>query len=112
MESVRSSFPLCGQACAYRGDPIRTRMTQIHVAGKIVKLDRFTVNGLAFGSEVLWLDGQGDLAALMTFSSGLPIEGGCNQAYEASFEELFKRLGVDQEMRTLAEALNRARCLR
>lgn len=66
-----------------------------------VKLDRYTVSGLAFGSEVLWMDGKGDLAALMTFASGLPLEA-VQPAYEASFEQLF-RFGVEQQMRTLAE---------
>jgi imidazolonepropionase-like amidohydrolase len=65
-----------------------------------VKLDRYTVSGLAFGSEVLWLDGQGDLAALMTFASGLPLEA-IRPAYEPGFEQLF-RLGVDQQIQTLA----------
>jgi imidazolonepropionase-like amidohydrolase len=65
------------------------------------KLDRYTVSGLAFGSEVLWLDSKGDLAALMTFASGLPLEA-VQPAYEGAFEQLF-RLGVDQEMRTLTE---------
>jgi len=78
---------------------------EITVAGKAVKLDRYTVNGLAFGSEVLWLDAKGDLAALMTFASGLPLEA-VQPAYEPAFDQLF-RLGVDQQMRTL-ESLNRA----
>jgi imidazolonepropionase-like amidohydrolase len=73
---------------------------QITVSGKAVKLERYTVSGLAFGSEVLWLDAQGDLAALMTFSSGLPLEA-VQPAYEGAFESLF-RLGVDQEMKTLS----------
>jgi imidazolonepropionase-like amidohydrolase len=64
------------------------------------KLDRYTVSGLAFGSEVLWMDGNDELAALMTFASGLPLEA-VQPAYENDFEHLFK-LGVDQQLRTLS----------
>ena len=74
---------------------------QITISGKTLKLDRYTVKGLAFGSEVLWLDAQENLVALMTFSSGLPLEA-VEPAYEEAFEKLF-RLGVDQEIATLAE---------
>jgi imidazolonepropionase-like amidohydrolase len=81
--------------------PARTAVIEFVAHDRLegVKLDRYTVTGLAFGSEVLWLDAKGDLAALMTFASGLPLEA-VQPAYEAEFEQLF-RLGVDQQMRTL-----------
>jgi imidazolonepropionase-like amidohydrolase len=74
---------------------------RISVPGRKLPLDRYTVTGLAFGSEVLWLDAKGNLAALMTFGSGLPLEA-VDPIYEPAFAELF-RDGVDQQMRTLAE---------
>jgi imidazolonepropionase-like amidohydrolase len=90
--------------------PVRTAVIQpaghdqLTVAGKKIPLDRFTVTGLAFGSEVLWLDGHGDLAALMTFAGGLPLEA-IRPELEPAYAQLF-RLGVEQQMRTL-EALGK-----
>jgi imidazolonepropionase-like amidohydrolase len=72
---------------------------QFTVAGKNLVLDRYSVSGLAFGSEVLWLDRKQDLAALMTFAGGLPLEA-IRPDLEPAFDQLF-RAGVAQEMRTL-----------
>jgi imidazolonepropionase-like amidohydrolase len=72
-------------------------------AGRPVRLTRYTVANLMFGREILWMDGEGRLAALMTFAGGLPQEQ-ILQAYTPAFEQLV-RSGVRQEMSDL-EALD------
>jgi imidazolonepropionase-like amidohydrolase len=79
----------------------RTGTDSITLPGKKISLERYTVRGLAFGSEVLWLDAQGGLAAAMTFASGLPMEA-IRPDLEPAFDELFRR-GVAQQLATLAE---------
>jgi imidazolonepropionase-like amidohydrolase len=69
-----------------------------------VRLTRYTVANLMFGREILWMDGKGRLAALMTFAGGLPQEQ-VLQAYAPAFEQLV-RSGVRQEMANL-DALGR-----
>ncbi len=46
----------------------------ITAAGKQVALDRYTIDGLMFGREIVWMDAQQNLAAAMTFAGGLPME--------------------------------------
>ena len=46
----------------------------ITAAGKQVPLDRYTIDGLMFGREIVWMDAQQNLAAAMTFAGGLPME--------------------------------------
>jgi imidazolonepropionase-like amidohydrolase len=72
----------------------------IIVEGKPVTLARYTVANLVFGREILWMNTQGQLAALMTFAGGLPFEA-VRTEYESALSELF-HLGVGQEMRDLA----------
>src|SRR5262249_18164158 len=52
-----------------------------------------------FGREILWTTTDGDLAALMTFAGGLPLEG-VRSDLEPVFPELY-RAGVAQEMADL-----------
>jgi len=77
----------------------------IAVNGKPVALDRYTVANLMFGREILWMTGNGQLAAAMTFAGGLPMEA-VRAEFEPALEPLF-RAGVAQEMADLA-ALGRA----
>jgi hypothetical protein len=72
----------------------------VTVAGKRVSLQRYTVNHLMFGREILWTTRDGDLVALMTFAGGLPLEG-VRSDFEAAFAELY-RAGVAQEVANLA----------
>ncbi len=69
----------------------------ILIDGKEVALTRYTIANLVFGREVLWMNAEGRLAAVMTFAAGLPLEA-VRTEYEPAFDRLF-RLGVDQEMR-------------
>jgi imidazolonepropionase-like amidohydrolase len=71
----------------------------ITVDGKPVSLDRYTIENLMFGREVLWMNAQGDLAAAMTFAGGLPMEA-VRTEYEPALPELY-RAGVAQEMANL-----------
>ena len=44
------------------------------VNGRMVRLTRYTVANLMFGREIVWMNDNGRLAALMTFAGGLPLE--------------------------------------
>jgi imidazolonepropionase-like amidohydrolase len=71
----------------------------ITVGGKTITLERFTVANLMFGREIVWMAGDGDLAAAMTFAGGLPIEA-IRTEFEPAFDQLY-RSGVAQEMADL-----------
>ena len=73
----------------------------ITLNGKPVTLKRFTIANVLFGREILWLDEQNRLAALMTFAGGLPAEA-VRTEYESALPELFRR-GVAQQIWTLSE---------
>jgi imidazolonepropionase-like amidohydrolase len=72
----------------------------ITVAGRRVTLDRYTVNHLMLGREILWMTAAGDLAAAMTFAGGLPMEA-VRTEFEPALPDLY-RAGVAQEMADLA----------
>jgi imidazolonepropionase-like amidohydrolase len=72
----------------------------IIVEGRPVALTRYTIANIVFGKEILWMNAQGQLAALMTFAGGLPFEA-VKSEYEPALNELF-HAGVAQEMRDLA----------
>jgi imidazolonepropionase-like amidohydrolase len=69
--------------------------------GSAVRLQRYTIANLMFGREILWLDEHDQLAAIMTFAGGLPMEI-VNNKYEPAFDQLV-HLGVTQEMDDLAQ---------
>ena len=68
---------------------------------RTVRLTRYTVANLMFGREILWMDEQGRLAALMTFAGGLPQEQ-ILDVYAPAFAQLVQS-GVRQEMANLDE---------
>jgi hypothetical protein len=68
--------------------------------GRSIALDRFTVNHLMFGREILWMTLDWDLAAAMTFAGGLPLEA-VRTDLESQLPALY-RAGVAQEMANLA----------
>jgi imidazolonepropionase-like amidohydrolase len=72
----------------------------ISVNGSTVRLQRYTIANLMFGREILWLDEHDQLAAIMTFAGGLPMEV-VNDKYEPAFNQLVHS-GVGQEMEDLA----------
>jgi imidazolonepropionase-like amidohydrolase len=71
----------------------------VDVNGKRLQLGRYTVSNLAFGSEVLWADGKGEVVAIMTFAGGLPMEA-VRTEYEPLFPQLY-RSGVAQQREDL-----------
>jgi imidazolonepropionase-like amidohydrolase len=79
----------------------RVGADSVTLSGRPVRLTRYTVANLMFGHEILWMDAQGRLAALMTFAGGLPQEQVLD-AYAPAFEQLVKS-GVRQEMADLDE---------
>jgi imidazolonepropionase-like amidohydrolase len=72
----------------------------VTVSGRRIALDRYTVNHLMFGREILWMTADGDLAAAMTFAGGLPLEAARTEL-ESQLPELY-RAGVAQEIADLA----------
>ena len=85
-------------------DPVRIAPAghdSVKVNGQSVVLDRYTVANLIFGSEILWLNRDGDLAAAMTFAGGLPMEA-VRTEYESALPQLY-RAGVAQEMADLQD---------
>jgi imidazolonepropionase-like amidohydrolase len=66
------------------------------VNGRMVRLTRYTVANLMFGREIVWMNENGRLAALMTFAGGLPLEE-IREGYE-SVEAQLEHSGVQQEM--------------
>jgi imidazolonepropionase-like amidohydrolase len=68
--------------------------------GRQVALDRYTVNHLMFGREILWMTADWDLAAAMTFAGGLPLEA-VRTDLESQLPALYQA-GVAQEMADLA----------
>jgi imidazolonepropionase-like amidohydrolase len=88
--------------------PVEIRLAghdSISLNGTAVTLQRYTVANLMFGREILWLDQHDQLAAIMTFAGGLPMEV-VNDTYEPAFDQLVHS-GVSQEMDDLAQ-LNQA----
>lgn len=71
----------------------------LNAGGHSVVLQRFTLGNVVYGREVMWLDGRGRLAALMTFGGGLPWEYVAT-AYEPQLPQLFQ-WGVAQELADL-----------
>jgi imidazolonepropionase-like amidohydrolase len=89
-------------------EPVRIERVgrdSIHVNGKTVVLDRYTIANLMFGREILWINPAGDLAAAMTFAGGLPMEA-VRTEYEPVLAELY-RSGVAQEMADLTSIARR-----
>ena len=72
-------------------DPIRivhTGQDSIRIDGHDVKLERYRIGNLMFGSEILWMNQAGDLAAAMTFAGGLPMEA-VRTEYEPALAQLY-----------------------
>lgn len=83
--------------------PVRIALAghdSIKVSDRTIVLDRYTISNLQFGSEILWMNAQGDLAAAMTFAGGLPMEA-VRTEYESALPALYQS-GVRQELANLA----------
>src|SRR5262249_26241970 len=84
---------------------VRVGRDIVTVADTRVMLDRYTVNNLMFGREILWMTTDGGLAAAMTFAGGLPMEA-VRSDLESALPDLY-RAGVAQEIANLT-AIGRA----
>lgn len=73
----------------------------LKIDGKTVSLIRYTVANIVFGREILWLDQQGQLAAVMNFAGGLPLKA-VRKEYEPALSQLVAS-GVSQELKNLRE---------
>jgi imidazolonepropionase-like amidohydrolase len=87
-----------------RAEPVEIRLVgheafQVH--RRMVRLSRYTVSGIGFGREILWMNDSNRLAAVMTFAGGLPQETVLDE-YEEHFAQL-THSGVRQEMLDLAD---------
>jgi imidazolonepropionase-like amidohydrolase len=91
-----------------RAEPIeiaRVGQDVITIDKRSVTLERYTVNNLMFGREILWTTTDGELAAAMTFAGGLPMEA-VRKDLTPALPELY-RAGVAQQIANL-EAIGRA----
>jgi imidazolonepropionase-like amidohydrolase len=80
---------------------VRAGRDAIDVAGHRTVLDRYTVNHLMFGREIVWTTSDGELAAAMTFAGGLPMEA-IRKELEPAFADLY-RAGVAQQIADLTQ---------
>jgi imidazolonepropionase-like amidohydrolase len=89
-----------GTAAAAPIEIVKVGRDEITVNGRKVPLDRYTIRNLMFGQEIVWMTGNGDLAAAMTFAGGLPMEV-IRDEYAPALPDRYRR-GVAQEMADLA----------
>ncbi|MGD0647884.1 MAG: amidohydrolase family protein [Acidobacteriaceae bacterium] len=75
--------------------------------GRTLRLTRYTITNLIFGREILWLNEDNRVAAIMTFAGGLPQEFILEQ-YKFGFDSLFQS-GVRQQMLDLADLTHQVR---
>jgi imidazolonepropionase-like amidohydrolase len=74
----------------------------IHVGDRVEKLDRFTVEGLIWGRETLWLDGQRNLIAAITTDAEFDHFEAIREGYESALADFVGLAGTD-EMSALAQ---------
>jgi hypothetical protein len=75
---------------------------QFQIDGKSVALERFSVRGLTWGRETLWLDGKKNLAALITVDAEYDHFEAVRPEYEPALGEFVKR-AASSAMSSLAE---------
>jgi imidazolonepropionase-like amidohydrolase len=97
----RQMSPISANPNAEPLEIVRVGRDTITAGGRTVALDRYTVDHLMFGREIVWTTADGELAAAMTFAGGLPLEA-VRTEFEPAFPALY-RAGVAQEMANLAE---------
>jgi len=83
------SFPTGRVEIAYRGsDPIRGPVGS-------ETLDRYSIRGLIWGHETLWLDQARRLVALVTMDAEFDHFEAVREGYESSLEEFIRGAGAD-----------------
>ena len=74
----------------------------IHVGTKDEKLDRYTIEGLIWGRETLWFDGNRNLVAAITTDAEFDHFEAIREGYESALGDFVGRAGADG-MKALAE---------
>jgi imidazolonepropionase-like amidohydrolase len=77
----------------------------ISINGEDAKLDRYTIKGLIWGRETLWLDGNRNLAAVITTDAEFDHFEAVREDYESALGDFVSRAGTD-EMADLTEISN------
>jgi imidazolonepropionase-like amidohydrolase len=78
----------------------------IETDGKQHKLERYSVGGIIWGRETLWLDGQGQLVALITIDSGMNPFEAIREGYEAALP-IFVTKATNDRLAALSEISRR-----
>ena len=74
----------------------------IHIGSKDEELDRFTVQGLIWGRETLWFDGNRNLVAAITTDAEFDHFEAIRDGYESALGDFVGKAGAD-EMAALSE---------
>lgn len=74
----------------------------ISISGEDVKLDRYTVKGLIWGRETLWMDAHHNLAAVVSTDAEFDHFEAVREGYESALGDFVSRAGTD-EMADLAQ---------
>ncbi len=74
----------------------------VSVAGRDEQLERYTIEGLIWGRETLWLDASRNLVALVTTDAEFDHFEAIREGYESALGAFVARAGTD-EMQQLAE---------
>ncbi len=80
------------------GNDIRIQPTadlHLSVAGRDVTLHGYQVSGLAWGSEALWMDDDGQLAALVTRDAEFDHFEAVREAYEPALSTFMQHAAID-----------------
>jgi imidazolonepropionase-like amidohydrolase len=68
---------------------------RITVAGKEAKLDGYVISGLIWGGETLWMDGQGNIAALVSTDAEFDHFEAVRDVYEPALATFIQRAAKD-----------------
>jgi imidazolonepropionase-like amidohydrolase len=86
---ILPGYPLSGVEIEWRGEDA------LLINGASVRLERYSVSGLTWGRESLWLDSSNRLAAVATWACGLAFEAVLEE-YEPGLSQLLSRAVQDQ----------------
>jgi len=75
---------------------------EIQIEGKPVRLERYSVSGLIWGRETLWLDAEKNLVAVVTTDAEFDHFEAMREGFESALPTLVARAGSD-EMAALAD---------
>lgn len=85
-----TTFPTGSVKIEHRGQD------SIAVNGKSAKLDRYTIKGLIWGRETLWLDAKRNLAAVVSTDAEFDHFEAVRDEYETALGDFVSRAGTDE----------------